>query len=43
MIINSVGTIFLFQKLRARPCWNLRQFCYPTLEGKPEPMVEEYH
>ena len=34
---------FLFQKLRARPCWNLRQFCCPTLEGKPEPMVEEYH
>ena len=45
-----VRTIFL-QRPRARSCWNLRQFCCPTLEGIPppfylirhEPMVEEYH
>ena len=38
---------FLLQRPRARPCWNLRQFCCPTLEEKPssfylirhEPMI----
>ena len=42
---------FLLQRPMVRPCWNLRQFCFPTLEGKPpslhlirhEPMVEEYY